>query len=41
MTRRSASRGSALMIAVVIVVITAGIGGAFLAQALVHSNEQK
>src|SRR5258708_6039879 len=29
------------MIALVIVIITAGIGGAFLAQALVHSNEQK
>ena len=41
MARRSASRGSALLIALVIVIITAGIGGAFLAQALVHSNEQK
>jgi len=29
------------MISLVIVVITAGIGGAFLAQALVHSNEQR
>lgn len=30
-----------MMISVVIVLITAGIGGAFLSQALMHSNEQK
>jgi hypothetical protein len=40
MKRSKASRGSALMIALVIVIITAGIGGAFLSQALIHSNEQ-
>jgi hypothetical protein len=35
------NRGSALIISLVIVIITAGIGGAFLAQALIHSKESK
>ena len=41
MMMKKSNRGSALMISLVIVILTAGIGGAFLAQSLMHSNEQK
>jgi hypothetical protein len=41
MKRTTANRGSALMISLIVVILTAGIGGAFMAQALWHSNEQK
>lgn len=40
MKKNRSIRGSALLISLVIVVIAAGIGGAFLAQSLIHSKEQ-
>lgn len=41
MKHPDAKRGSALLISLILVVIVAGIGGAFLTQALLHSGEQK
>jgi hypothetical protein len=41
MSKSRSERGSALLIALVIVIIAVGFGGAFLTQALIHSNEQK
>jgi len=39
--KRRADQGSALLIAVVVVVLAVGIGGAFVAESLYHSNAQK
>lgn len=41
MKTKNSRRGSALLLSLVIVIIAAGIGGAFLTQAILHSNEQK
>lgn len=41
MRRHDSTRGSALMISLVIVVLVAGIGGAFLADSLRHSKGQR
>lgn len=41
MKMRRATRGSALLLSVIIVILAVGIGGAFMAQGLVHSREQQ
>src|SRR5258706_8783415 len=41
MMMKNTTRGSALLIATIVVVLIAGIGGAFLAESLIHSREQR
>src|SRR5437870_3510563 len=41
MMKRRADQGSALLIALVVVILAGGIGGAFVAESLFHANAQK